>query len=276
MDYQLQGRVALVNAASRGIGRAIAEALAAEGVRVVISSRNQEEIDRAAREIAAAHGAQVVGAAADVTDPGAAGHLVTIAVQRFGALDILVNNSGGPPFGTFTDHDDAAWQQAFDLLLLSVVRMVRAALPHLRASGRGRIVNVESTSVKEPLPGLILSNSLRAGRPAWPRPSRPSWLPTGSRCTTCCPDGSSPTGCATCSPRRPARPGRTWMTWSRRRWLTTSRWTGRRARGHGSPGGVPLLGSRLLPDRPHGGRLTAACCAESLNGRDQVPGAVSG
>ena len=163
MDYQLQGRVALVNAASRGIGRAIAEALAAEGARVVISSRNQEAIDRAAREIAAAHGAEVVGVAADVTDPGAAGHLVTIAVQRFGGLDILVNNSGGPPFGTFADHDDAAWQRAFDLLLLSVVRMVRAALPHLRASGRGRIINVESTSVKEPLPGLMLSNSLRAG-----------------------------------------------------------------------------------------------------------------
>jgi 3-oxoacyl-[acyl-carrier protein] reductase len=163
VDYQLQGRVALVNAASRGIGRAVAEALAAEGARLVISSRNREEIDRAGREIAAAHGAEVVGVAADVTDPGAAGHLVTIAVQRFGGLDILVNNSGGPPFGTFADHDDAAWQRAFDLLLLSVVRMVRAALPHLRASGRGRIINVESTSLKEPLPGLILSNSLRAG-----------------------------------------------------------------------------------------------------------------
>jgi 3-oxoacyl-[acyl-carrier protein] reductase len=163
VDCQLQGRVALVNAASRGIGRAIAEALAAEGARVVISSRNQEAVDRAAREIAAAHGAEVIGVAADVTDPGAAGHLVTIAVQRFGGLDILVNNSGGPPFGTFADLDDAAWQRAFDLLLLSVVRMVRAALPHLRASGRGRIINVASTSVKEPLPGLILSNSLRAG-----------------------------------------------------------------------------------------------------------------
>jgi len=163
MDYQLQGRTALVNAASRGIGRAIAEALAAEGARLVISSRNQEAIERTAREIAAAHRTEILPVAADVTDPGAAGHLVTVAVQRFGGLDILVNNSGGPPFGTFADFDDAAWQRAFELLLLSVVRMVRAALPHLRASGRGRIINVESSSVKEPLPGLILSNSLRAG-----------------------------------------------------------------------------------------------------------------
>ena len=95
--------------------------------------------------------------------PGAAGHLVSTAVQRFGGLDILVTNSGGPPGGAFDDFDDAAWQQAFDLLLLSVVRMVRAALPQLRASDNGRIVNVASSSVKEPIPGLILSNSLRAG-----------------------------------------------------------------------------------------------------------------
>ena len=226
MDYQLQGRIALVNAASRGIGRAIAEALAAEGARVVISSRNQDAIDRAAREIGAAHGAEVVGVAADVTDPGAAGHLVSIAAQRFGGLDILVNNSGGPPFGTFADLDDAAWQRAFDLLLLSVVRMVRAALPYLRASGRGRIINVASTSVKEPLPGLMLSNSLRAGVAGLARTLAGELAPGQSPCTTCCPGGFSPTGCATCSPRRPGRPAPTWMTWSRPRWLRTSRWAG--------------------------------------------------
>ncbi len=163
MDYQLRGRVALVNAASRGLGRAIAEALAAEGTRLVISSRDQAAISQAAREISAAHRVEVVPVAADVSAAGAAGRLVSAAVEHFGGLDILVNNSGGPPQGTFADFDDAAWQQAFDLLLLSVIRMVRAALPHLRASGRGRIINVESTSVREPLSGLILSNSLRAG-----------------------------------------------------------------------------------------------------------------
>jgi 3-oxoacyl-[acyl-carrier protein] reductase len=163
VDLQLAGRVALVNAASRGIGRAIAEALAAEGAVLVISARDEAAIGRAAGEIGAAAGTEVLGIAADVSAPGTAERLVAAAVGRFGGLDILVNNSGGPPFGQFADFGDAAWQDAFDLLLLSVVRMVRAALPHLRASGRGRVINIASTSVKEPIPGLILSNSLRAG-----------------------------------------------------------------------------------------------------------------
>jgi 3-oxoacyl-[acyl-carrier protein] reductase len=163
MDLQLAGRVALVNGASKGIGRAIAAVLAAEGAAVVISARHEAVVTRAAAEIAAASGTEVVGVAADVSRPGTAELLVGTAVERFGGLDILVNNSGGPPGGRFTDFDDAAWQSAFDLLLLSVVRMVRAALPYLRTSGAGRIINVESSSVKEPIPGLILSNSLRAG-----------------------------------------------------------------------------------------------------------------
>jgi 3-oxoacyl-[acyl-carrier protein] reductase len=163
VDLELAGRVALVNGASKGIGRAIAAALAAEGAAVVISARHEAVVARAAAEIAAASGTDVVGVAADVSQPGTAERLVGTAVERFGRLDILVNNSGGPPFGHFSDFGDDAWQDAFDLLLLSVVRMVRAALPHLRVSGRGRIINIESTSVKEPIPGLILSNSLRAG-----------------------------------------------------------------------------------------------------------------
>jgi 3-oxoacyl-[acyl-carrier protein] reductase len=163
MDYQLTGRVAVVNAASRGLGRGVAEALAAEGARLVISSRTQADIERAAEQISAAHATDVVAVAADVSLPGTAERLVSTAIDRFGAVDILVNNSGGPPGGTFADFDDAAWQRAFDLLLLNVVRMTRAALPYLRASGCGRIVNIASSSVKEPIPGLILSNSLRAG-----------------------------------------------------------------------------------------------------------------
>jgi 3-oxoacyl-[acyl-carrier protein] reductase len=163
MDLNLTGRVALVNAASRGLGRGIAEALAGEGARLVISSRGQEAIEQTAAEIGAKYAAEVMPMAADVSRPEAADRLVGAAIQRFGRLDILVNNSGGPPGGYFQDFDDAAWQKAFELLLLNVVRMVRAALPHLRSSGHGRVVNVASTSVRQPIRGLILSNSLRAG-----------------------------------------------------------------------------------------------------------------
>jgi 3-oxoacyl-[acyl-carrier protein] reductase len=163
MDLNLTGRVALVNAASRGLGRGIAEALAREGARLVISSRDGEEIEQTAATISSAYGAEVVAVAADVARAEAAPLLVDTAVSRFGALDILVNNSGGPPAGFFEDFDDSAWLSAFELLLLNVVRMVRASLPHLRSSGHGRVVNVASTSVRQPIPGLILSNSLRAG-----------------------------------------------------------------------------------------------------------------
>jgi len=163
VDLNLNGRVALVNAASRGLGRGIAEALAAEGARLVISSRDRSAIERTGAEIVAAYSAEVVPLAVDVSRAGSAERLVEAAINRFGRLDILVNNSGGPPGGQFTDFDDEAWQSAFDLLLLNVVRMVRACLPYLRSSGHGRIVNVASTSVRQPIPGLVLSNSLRAG-----------------------------------------------------------------------------------------------------------------
>jgi 3-oxoacyl-[acyl-carrier protein] reductase len=162
MDLNLKGRVALVNAASRGLGRGIAEVLAAEGALLVISSRHQEAIEQAAVSITAAYGSQVVPVVADVSRPGAAQRLVDVALAHFGQLDILVNNSGGPPSGSFGDFDDDAWQAAFELLLLNVVRMVRACLPHLRSSGHGRIINVASTSVRQPIAGLVLSNSLRA------------------------------------------------------------------------------------------------------------------
>jgi len=162
-DRPLQGRVALVTGASKGIGRAIAAHLAACGASLVVSSRDEDVVATAAREIAAHHGVTVVPVAADVADPATAALLVDKAVASFGSLDILVNNSGGPPSGRFLDLDDAAWQNAFDLLLLGVVRLIREAYPHLRDSGRGRIITVASTSVKQPIEGLILSNALRAG-----------------------------------------------------------------------------------------------------------------
>src|SRR2546428_1571611 len=142
MDYSLRGRVALVNAASKGIGRAIAEALAAEGVRLVISARNGEALARTATEIAAAQSQQVVPVAADVAQAGTAERLVGEAVARFGRLDILVNHSGGPPAGPFADPHDAGWQAALAFLLLSGVRVGGAAVRRPPAAVPGRVVDV--------------------------------------------------------------------------------------------------------------------------------------
>lgn len=161
MDFGLRDRVALVAASSSGLGYAVAFGLAAEGAKVVVSSRHQDQAEKAAAGIARATGATTAAFSCDVSKPGAPEKLVQTTVERFGALDVLVTNSGGPPPGTFGSLDDAQWQFATQLLLMSVVHLIRAALPHLKASGRGRIINLSSTSVKEPIDNLLLSNSLR-------------------------------------------------------------------------------------------------------------------
>jgi 3-oxoacyl-[acyl-carrier protein] reductase len=162
MEMGLRGAVALVTAASQGLGKAIATELAREGAGVVICARRADVLEDAANEIRGLSGSKVVAVAADVSTAEGVEAAVRAAVESFGRLDILVNNAGGPPPGDFTKHDDAAWQRAFEQNLLSAVRLVRAAIPHLKESGRGRIINMTSTSVKEPIEGLILSNSIRA------------------------------------------------------------------------------------------------------------------
>jgi 3-oxoacyl-[acyl-carrier protein] reductase len=161
MELDLKNRVALVAASSSGIGRACALALAVEGARVVVSGRHQEKVQEAANEIAQRTRAEIVAFAGDVSQPDGPQRLVQQCVDRFGRLDVLVTNAGGPPAGSFGDFDDHAWERAAQLTLMSVVRFVRAALPYLRASGRGRIINLSSTSVKEPIDNLLLSNSIR-------------------------------------------------------------------------------------------------------------------
>jgi 3-oxoacyl-[acyl-carrier protein] reductase len=163
MDLGLKGTVAVVAAASQGLGKAVAMELAREGANVVICSRKQDAIEAAADDIRRETGAEVVAVAADVSTPEGPDTVVRVAVERFGRIDVLVNNAGGPPPGTFERQDDEAWQRAFDLNLMSAVRMVRAALPYLRQSGRGRIINMVSTSVKQPIEGLVLSNAVRSG-----------------------------------------------------------------------------------------------------------------
>jgi len=161
MDLGLQGKVAIVGGASRGIGFATALGLAREGCRVAICARGRERLEAAAQEIRASTGTEALAVPCDMSQPEEIRRFVAAAVDAFGRLDIVVNNAGGPPPGTFEAHDEAAWQQALDQNFLSVVRTVREALPHLRAAGGGRIINITSVAVKEPIPGLILSNASR-------------------------------------------------------------------------------------------------------------------
>ncbi len=161
MDLELRGKTAIVSAGSKGLGKAIALGLAQEGARVAICSRNPDNLSQAAQEILTKTGSEVLAVPVDVTKPDAITNFVNTIVQRQGKIDILVNNAGGPPMGTFADFEDEDWESAFNLTFMSVVRFVREVLPHMRKTGGGRIINVTSTSVKQPLENLLLSNSIR-------------------------------------------------------------------------------------------------------------------
>jgi 3-oxoacyl-[acyl-carrier protein] reductase len=163
MDLQLKGKTALVLAASKGLGKACATTLAAEGVNVVIGARNPDTLNAAAKEIRAQTKGPVLAIPIDVLQPKDAEKIITAAVSEFGGLDILINNAGGPPFGKFESFDESAWQSAFELTLLSAVRFSRLAIPYLRKSGSGRIINITSLTVLTYLPHSVLSTSLRMG-----------------------------------------------------------------------------------------------------------------
>jgi 3-oxoacyl-[acyl-carrier protein] reductase len=161
MDLGLKGKVAMVAGASRGLGFAVAEALAREGAVVSISSSNQASIDEAAKRLAAS-GGQALGAAVDVRNGDQIAAWARKPIERFGGIDLLFTNGGGPPSGAAISFDDAAWQNAIDLLLFSALRMVRAAVPSMKQRGGGSILMSTSASVKEPIPNLGLSTVLRA------------------------------------------------------------------------------------------------------------------
>lgn len=156
MDLGLQDRRALVTAASKGLGRACAAALAAEGARVYVSSRDPASIEATGRAIGAAG-----WSVADVSKAGEPEALVERAASLLGGLDVLVVNAGGPPPGTFQTTPLEGWDAAFQLTLMSAVRLVHAALPHLKRSDQGRVVFITSVTVRQPIPNLVLSNSLR-------------------------------------------------------------------------------------------------------------------
>jgi 3-oxoacyl-[acyl-carrier protein] reductase len=166
VDLGIAGRVALVTAASRGLGRASALALAAEGVKVVICARGAEALEAAAEAIADAGGA-VLPVVADVTDPDTPERLVAAAVERFGGLHIVVPNTGGPPAGRALEVDDATLEAAFNANCLTTIRLVRAAVPHFRTAGWGRVCAIASYTIKQPAPGLVASNVARTALWAW-------------------------------------------------------------------------------------------------------------
>ena len=162
MDLGLSGKVAMVASASRGLGFAVAELLAREGAKVSMASRNAEAVQASGQRIQEATGAYVLAATADVRSAPAIDRWRDLTVEKFGGIDLLFVNAGGPPAGTFTTLDDVAWEDACELLLMSAVRLVRTTLPYMKQRGGGSIVLTTSSSVKEPIPNLTLSNVVRA------------------------------------------------------------------------------------------------------------------
>ena len=162
MDFGLKDRVALVAGSSRGLGRAIAEELAAEGASLVLCARREDSLREAEAAVAQRGNGRVIAVAGDLADPAAVQRVVDAGLQEFGRIDILVTNAGGPPAGPFESHGPEAWQRAIQVNLESVLNLVRAVLPGMKERRWGRILNVTSIAVKQPVDGLILSNSVRA------------------------------------------------------------------------------------------------------------------
>jgi len=162
LDLGLQGRIAIVAAASKGLGRAVSEELAREGASVAICARNASELEQAAAHIHKSTGREVFHQAVDVTNPAAVSHFVGAVEGRFGRIDICVTNSGGPPSKMFVDTNPEDWRAAVDLLLMSTVFFAKESLPRMQKNKWGRFITITSSAVKQPVDGLLLSNSIRA------------------------------------------------------------------------------------------------------------------
>jgi len=162
MNLGLRNKIALVTASSKGLGRASAKALAEEGAKIAICARDGRVLKETADEIANTTRSEVLAIPADMTSSADIEQVVRETVNHFGGLHILVTNAGGPPAGYFAEFDDRQWQEAFNLTMMSAIRLIRAATPHMEKEKWGRIINITSLSVKEPIDNLILSNSIRA------------------------------------------------------------------------------------------------------------------
>ena len=163
MDLGLKGKAAFVAGGSMGLGRAVALELAREGAKVAIGALDDPNLNEAANLIRRETGSEVLAIPVDVSDAPQARAVVRTAIDRFGTLDILVNNAGGPPSVDFVDIDETLWEKGFRLNLLSTIMMTREAVPVMKAKGWGRIINMTSISVKQPIDGLIISNTIRSG-----------------------------------------------------------------------------------------------------------------
>lgn len=161
MDLGLKGRVALVTGGSKGLGKATAMALAREGAQIALAARSEKELHAACEEIAGETKVRVVPIVCDVAKHEDVERAVARTVEALGALHVVIANGGGPPPGTFEELDEAAWQQAIDGTFLSVVRLARAAIPHMKHAHFGRFVVITSSSTKEPILGLTTSNAMR-------------------------------------------------------------------------------------------------------------------
>ena len=162
MDLGIKGRVAIVAAASQGLGRATAEALAAEGANIAMCGRTVETLHVAADQIANRYGVGVFAHPTDVTIPEEVGDFVARVIERMGRVDICVTNAGGPPAKPFAQTSVEEWQRALQLTFLSVVNFAQAVLPHMQKQRRGRFVTITSVTVKQPVPNLVYSNAARA------------------------------------------------------------------------------------------------------------------
>jgi 3-oxoacyl-[acyl-carrier protein] reductase len=163
VDLGLAGKVALVAASSKGLGRASAFALAREGARVTICARSAAELETTAGEIRAETGAEVLAVPVDLATAAGISEVVAATAERFGGVDVLVDNSGGPPRGSFADLTDEDWIRAFEIVTLNFVRFVREVTPYMRRNGWGRIIGIQSMSVKQPVGNIDLSNGTRPG-----------------------------------------------------------------------------------------------------------------
>jgi len=187
MDLGIEDRVALVTGASKGIGKAVAIALAGAGARVCLLSRNEENLTAAKHEIQEKTGFSPALIVGDVADAELGARAVGYVMDTHARLDILVNNAEGPPLGSFAEHDDAAWNAAYERNLLAPIRFVRAAAPIMKKQRWGRIVSITSVLAKEPSPAMVLSATMRAGVSAFSKAVSIELAPSGITVNTVCP-----------------------------------------------------------------------------------------